>query len=83
MLHFLRDLLEADALGNAKELMEEFEARRKAQLKSKSGREAPNLKQGEPATVGADAQGRHRKRHREAGPRSKRRPGYQQPFQRH
>jgi hypothetical protein len=38
-----------------KELMEEFEARFQAQLKPKSGRGAPNLKQGEPVTGGADA----------------------------
>lgn len=39
-----------------KELIEEFEARFQAQLKPKSGRRAPNLKQGEPVTGGVDVQ---------------------------
>lgn len=43
--------LQAHTLGNAKKAIEEFWARLRAQIKSKSGREALNLKQGEQVAV--------------------------------
>jgi hypothetical protein len=51
------------ALGNAKELVDEFEARVRAQLESKSGRGGPGLKQGERVMAVAGAPGKtpHRK----------------------
>ena len=56
-------LVPEHALGNAKELVAEFEARVRAQLKSKSGRGGPGLKQGgRVMTVGKVPQERPRGR---------------------
>jgi hypothetical protein len=60
------------ALGHAKAVVDEFEARLRAQLASKSGRGAPGLKQGEPVTIRTDAPGRDCKSDRGAGPGSNR-----------
>jgi hypothetical protein len=61
-VHYLVDwrptLVPEHALGNAKELVDEFEARVRAQLKSKSERGGPYLKQGGRAMTVADVPGK-------------------------
>jgi len=61
-VHYLVDwrptLVSEHVLGNVKELVDEFKARVRAQLKSKSRQGRPGLKQGKQAMTVADIPGK-------------------------
>lgn len=58
LVDWRQTLVPESALVNAKELVDEFEPRLRAQLESKRGRRGPGLTRGERATVVADAPGK-------------------------
>jgi len=67
-------------LENAKELVDEFKARLRAQREPKNGRGRPSLKQGDRAMVGAEASGKTLQKRRRGRPRKEAcEPGSQQP----
>jgi hypothetical protein len=73
VLHYLVDwhptLLPEHSLGHAKELVDKFEARLRAQREAKNGRGGQGLKRGEQAVVEADASGSQQQKRRRGRPR--------------